>query len=176
MGIFQARILEWAAISFSRESSQPRDWTCIPFKSPALQVDSYHWAIQLLFFFNYWELIYILYQKRHSHSNHLPSLDNFYSFQKSGLSYPGSLLWFAIIQTWCLFSARKFSSNKYSTNKKQSHVIFHTLPDMSISLSMCANLRILNEWDPSFYSQDPRTWIASGQRQGFIGCVHGSRS
>ena len=26
-GIFQARILEWAAISFSRESSQPRDWT-----------------------------------------------------------------------------------------------------------------------------------------------------
>ena len=29
-GIFQARVLEWAAISFSRGSSQPRDWThCI---------------------------------------------------------------------------------------------------------------------------------------------------
>ena len=28
-GIFQARILEWVAISFSRESSQPRDRTCI---------------------------------------------------------------------------------------------------------------------------------------------------
>ena len=26
-GIFQARILEWATISFSRGSSQPRDWT-----------------------------------------------------------------------------------------------------------------------------------------------------
>ena len=26
-GIFQARILEWVAISFSRDSSQPRDWT-----------------------------------------------------------------------------------------------------------------------------------------------------
>ena len=26
-GISQARILEWVAISFSRESSQPRDWT-----------------------------------------------------------------------------------------------------------------------------------------------------
>ena len=26
-GIFQARILEWAAVSFSRESSQPRDRT-----------------------------------------------------------------------------------------------------------------------------------------------------
>ena len=26
-GIFQARILEWFAISFSRGSSQPRDWT-----------------------------------------------------------------------------------------------------------------------------------------------------
>ena len=28
-GIFQARILEWAAISYSRGSSQPRDQTCI---------------------------------------------------------------------------------------------------------------------------------------------------
>ena len=27
-GILQARILEWVAISFSRESSQPRDQTC----------------------------------------------------------------------------------------------------------------------------------------------------
>ena len=26
-GIFQAKILEWVAISFSRRSSQPRDWT-----------------------------------------------------------------------------------------------------------------------------------------------------
>ena len=28
-GIFQARILEWVAISFSRESSWSKDWTCI---------------------------------------------------------------------------------------------------------------------------------------------------
>ena len=28
-GIFQARILEWVAITFSRGSSQPRDWTWI---------------------------------------------------------------------------------------------------------------------------------------------------
>ena len=27
--ISQARILEWVAISFSRGSSQPRDWTCV---------------------------------------------------------------------------------------------------------------------------------------------------
>ena len=26
-GIFQARVLEWVAISFSRGSSWPRDWT-----------------------------------------------------------------------------------------------------------------------------------------------------
>ena len=26
-GIFQARILEWVAVSFSRRSSRPRDWT-----------------------------------------------------------------------------------------------------------------------------------------------------
>ena len=30
-GIFQARILEWVAISFSRGSSQPRDWTWVSF-------------------------------------------------------------------------------------------------------------------------------------------------
>ena len=32
-GILQARVLQWVAISFSRESSQPRDWTwvsCVP--------------------------------------------------------------------------------------------------------------------------------------------------
>ena len=28
-GIFQARVLEWVAISFSRGSSQPRDWTLV---------------------------------------------------------------------------------------------------------------------------------------------------
>ena len=28
-GILQARIREWVAISFSRGSSQPRDWTCV---------------------------------------------------------------------------------------------------------------------------------------------------
>ena len=28
-GIFQARISEWVAISYSRLSSPPRDWTCI---------------------------------------------------------------------------------------------------------------------------------------------------
>ena len=27
-GILQARTLEWVAMPFSRESSQPRDWTC----------------------------------------------------------------------------------------------------------------------------------------------------
>ena len=29
-GVFQARILEWAAISFSRRASWPRDWTGFP--------------------------------------------------------------------------------------------------------------------------------------------------
>ena len=32
-GISQARILEWVAISFSRGSSWPRDWTCISYVS-----------------------------------------------------------------------------------------------------------------------------------------------
>ena len=29
LGILQARILEWVAISFSRGSSRPRNWTCV---------------------------------------------------------------------------------------------------------------------------------------------------
>jgi len=32
-GILQARILEWVAVSSSRGSSQPKDWTCISYVS-----------------------------------------------------------------------------------------------------------------------------------------------
>ena len=32
-GIFQARILKWVAISYSRGSSWPRDWSCVSFIS-----------------------------------------------------------------------------------------------------------------------------------------------
>ena len=39
-GVLQARILEWVAISFSRGSFQPRDWTHVSYAFPALQVDS----------------------------------------------------------------------------------------------------------------------------------------
>ena len=40
-GIFQAGILEWIAISFSRGSSRPRDWTCISCIGRQIL---YHWA------------------------------------------------------------------------------------------------------------------------------------
>ena len=43
-GIFQARILEQVAISFSRGSSWPRDWTCISFISCIGWRILYHWA------------------------------------------------------------------------------------------------------------------------------------
>ena len=35
-GIFQARILEWVSISFSRWSSQPRHWTLLPWQADSL--------------------------------------------------------------------------------------------------------------------------------------------
>ena len=35
-GILQARILECVAVSFSRRSSWPRDWTCVSLTSPGL--------------------------------------------------------------------------------------------------------------------------------------------
>ena len=41
LGILQARILEWAATSFSRGSSRPRDWTCI---SSTGRWTLYHWG------------------------------------------------------------------------------------------------------------------------------------
>ena len=43
-GIFQARILEWVAISYSRGSSQPRDWTCISWISCTGEWILYHCA------------------------------------------------------------------------------------------------------------------------------------
>ena len=43
-GISQARILEWVAISFPRESSWPRDWTCISWVSCTGSWILYHWA------------------------------------------------------------------------------------------------------------------------------------
>ena len=43
-GIFQASILEWTAISFSRGSSQPRDRTCVFHLSCVGRRIFYHWA------------------------------------------------------------------------------------------------------------------------------------
>ena len=42
--IFQARILEWVAVSFSRRSSQPRDQTRISYNSCIGKQILYHWA------------------------------------------------------------------------------------------------------------------------------------
>ena len=44
-GIFQARILEWVGMTSSKGSSSPRDRTHISV-TPALQVESYHWATE----------------------------------------------------------------------------------------------------------------------------------
>ena len=40
-GIFQAGILEWVTMPFSRESSQPRDWTHLSCIGRQIV---YHWA------------------------------------------------------------------------------------------------------------------------------------
>ena len=40
-GIFQTDILKWIAISSSRGSFWPRDWTCLSCVSPALQADPF---------------------------------------------------------------------------------------------------------------------------------------
>ena len=61
-GIFKARILQWVAISYSKGSSQPRDWTCtssISFTGsgvfstvpPGKQVDMKSFIVFIFFFF-----------------------------------------------------------------------------------------------------------------------------
>ena len=68
-GIFQSRILEWVAISFSRRSSRPRDWTQVshivgrPFTlwatreaNTCIYIYIYH-----IFFIHWWPLRLLLY-------------------------------------------------------------------------------------------------------------------
>ena len=57
-GIFQARILEWIDISFSRGSSQPRDWTQI---SPIVDRRFTIWATREVLFTDYTTLKKFLY-------------------------------------------------------------------------------------------------------------------
>ena len=45
-GVFQARILEWVAISFSRGSSRPREWTSVSYVFCILGRFFIHWAIR----------------------------------------------------------------------------------------------------------------------------------
>ena len=52
--IFQARILEWVTISFSRGYSQPGDRTCISCGSCIGAGILYHWAIWEAMCHNYW--------------------------------------------------------------------------------------------------------------------------
>ena len=44
-GILQARILEWVAISYSKGSSWPRDWTCVPRVSVIAGIDVSMWHV-----------------------------------------------------------------------------------------------------------------------------------
>jgi len=46
-GIFQARILEWDIISFSRVSSWPREWTHVSCTDRQIL---YHWATTVVFY------------------------------------------------------------------------------------------------------------------------------
>ena len=55
-GIFQARILEWVTISFSRRSSQPRDWTQV---SHMVGRRFTIWATREVFIGLQWEFMYL---------------------------------------------------------------------------------------------------------------------
>ena len=59
-GILQARILQWVAISFSKGSSQPRDWSCISCGfciNWQIYLFINHWAT-LEALQNFWEILW----------------------------------------------------------------------------------------------------------------------
>ena len=63
-GISQARILEWVAISFSKESSWPRDRTRISYIGRWIL---YHWATrEALLFFSFLKIEILVVTKMHS--------------------------------------------------------------------------------------------------------------
>ena len=67
-GILQARVLEWGAISFFRESSQPRDWTRVS-RIPGRRFNL--WATREAYRWDYWKPIFratLLIQRRLSES------------------------------------------------------------------------------------------------------------
>ena len=69
--IFQARILEWVAISYSRGSSQPRDQTCNCGVSCIGRQILYHWATWK--FPQTWKEVL----NRHNQLNHWPPVIKF---------------------------------------------------------------------------------------------------
>lgn len=111
-------------------------------------------------------------------TNHLLSLYEFLlKIKKSGLSYPGSLSRLITVKTWCSFSMLwNYPSINTPPIKSKAIIFFHTLPNMLISFSKCASWDYWKSGILLFYFQDPRTLIAPGQQQGFIECMHGSRS
>ena len=87
-GIYQARILEWVAISFSRGSSQPRDWTHIsctaggfftnePCRKPMARIDISKWSWS--FFFSHGAYI------QTSKSSNLPTSRTHYKWVSFGI-------------------------------------------------------------------------------------------
>ena len=76
-GIFQARILDWLAISFSRRSSRPGDWSCVCCISCI--------GRQVLYQLNYWR-------------NPLEPTHPFSDFERS--SYQSSLPLYKDVDCW----------------------------------------------------------------------------
>ena len=103
-GIFQARILEWVAISFSRGSSWPRDRTCISFTGR--QILS-HWATRESLIFLYllrllcckivgWQFLF-----QHLY-NTVPLLTSLFSDEKSFFPPIGKASFFSAAFFVCL--------------------------------------------------------------------------
>ena len=57
--ILQARILEWVAVSFSRDFSQPRDWTQVSLIAGRFFTIWDTREAQIIFIESIWEDIYI---------------------------------------------------------------------------------------------------------------------
>ena len=132
-GISQARILEWIAVSFSKVSSWPRDWTCISCIARLI------WMLLLLSDFSFW---------CHHHSCCLPSKASFIPFLlQSVLTASPVSTQQVLVDSACTSVSLAYSALKAENIKK-------TFFKANICWTLCQAL----EWESYMMYLNPHGW------------------
>ena len=116
-GIFEARILEWVAISYSRGSSRPRDQTCMSCVSCIAGKFFTHWAIRK----NYFMVCLILEKEMATHFSilawRIPWTEEPCRLQSMGLQELDTTEWLSLLPLWLILGF----PNDLSSNESACH-------------------------------------------------------